>query len=138
MFIGSPASGRKTLLLNKAEAIRNSLQVLRIAQHQVSLGRRTQRIHVTVGVSARQNVLASPQRIEKLVVEEKSLGQLEVSGISGSLIREKLILGHRITFVPGVLREVLAIVDGRLPVRHGFRWKVFRNGIGGATQYIQR
>ena len=74
MFVRSPSSGGIALLLHKREAVLDGPQVLRIAEYQISLGGRTQRIHVTVRVFARQRVFASRERIEKLVVEEEPLG----------------------------------------------------------------
>ena len=57
---------------------------------------------------------------------------------SGTLIREKLIFGKRIAFVPAVQRKILTIIDGRFPVRHGLGGKMPFGRIGCAAQNFQR
>ena len=70
MLIRSPAAGGITLLVHKVEPVPYGSQILRISENQVGLGRRTQRVYVTIGVFSRQNVLTLRERIEEFLIEE--------------------------------------------------------------------
>src|ERR1700693_3740418 len=138
MLIGSPTAGGITLLVHEVESVFYGPQVLRVPQYQICLSRGAQRVYVTVGVLSRQHIFTLRERIEEFLVEEQPLRQFKVACVPAALICEELILWKGVALVPGVKCEILAIVHGRFPMRHGFGGKIFTNSIGGAAEHIQR
>src|SRR5215469_12424044 len=63
-LIRSPPAGGIALLLDHAQAITRSTQVLLITEHQIRLDRRAQRVDMAIGMFSRQHILVFGKRTE--------------------------------------------------------------------------
>ncbi len=91
-FVGAPSASNVTLFLDHTEAVGRGAQVLFVAEHQISLHRGAERVHVTVGVLTGKVVRAFRERI-KIFLFDKADCKILVSRVAAALIREEEIFG---------------------------------------------
>ena len=89
VLIRPPSTGRETLRSHKIKSVPRRPQILLIPQHKIRLHCTAHRIHVAVGMLARQHILSRCQRIPIPVVRKKAHPEILVPAARPSLPREK-------------------------------------------------
>src|SRR6266545_3905794 len=107
-LIRSPAAGGEALgFYEHLEAILGRVQMHLAPKRDVGLHRRTEGIHMAVGVFERQHVVALGQWAEVGVVLEVLPGESAIVHLPRALVREKQILRQSVAFVPGISRVLV-------------------------------
>ena len=130
-LIGAPATSRKALRLNEAEAIARCAQMFFAAEDQIRLRSRAERIHVAIGMPLRQHILPFCQRIEIVAIEKEPLGQFQIAMIPAAFVGEKEVLRECITLIPSP-GDVLVRPLGHFGAREGFAGQIGQHSGGRA------
>src|SRR5215469_14047031 len=102
-FVGTPASGRKALGSDEHfKTVPSRPQMLFASQGDIRLHRRTEGVHMAIGVFERQNVVALGQRVEIGVIFQILFRHLPIEDISAALVSKEQVLGQSVGLVPSV------------------------------------
>ena len=135
-FVRAPSAGDVALFLDHAEAVGRGAQILFVAEHQISLHRGAERVHVTVGVLTGKVVRAFRERIKVFLLDEAD-GEILVTGITAALIGEEEIFRQRVGFIEGV-GNILVETRALFGAAERFFRQVRQHGLRAAPEHIER